>query len=139
MEEKMVISRIINSFFNGMTPLALLASCPNYMLWEAIRRENARNIELHDIFAHLLRHDEFYLLPEPIPAIQNGVEPEYIKVKSSVLLCNDNDAFWDLVRKEPAYLVSCDFNWMIAMTTENTSCGDQLCVLVSASGKLDTD
>lgn len=132
MEGKKLITSIINAFFNGSDPLALVEQCHAGMLWEAIKRENAHTMEVHDIFAHLLLHDEFYILPELIPAIQNGFEPEFIKVKSADLLLNDNDTFWDLIWKEPAYLVDCDFKWMIAMTTENTKHGTQLCVLVCA-------
>ena len=132
MEERIIISRIINSFFIGTTPTALLASCPNHMLWEAIQRENACDIELHDVFAYLLLHDEFYLLPEPIPAIQNGFDPEFIRVKSADLFLDGNNIFWDLIWKEPVYLVCCDFKWMTAMTTENTEHGTQLCVIVHA-------
>lgn len=134
-----LIENMINAFFKGSAPSELVAQCPAGMLWEAIRRENARDIELHAIFDHLLLHDEFFLLPEPIPAIQNGLDPEFVRVKSADLFSKDKNAFWELIWKEPAYLVSCDFKWMIAMTTENTSRGDQLCVLVSASRKMDTD
>ena len=68
-----LIENMINAFFKGSAPSELVAQCPAGMLWEAIRRENARDIELHAIFDHLLLHDEFFLLPEPIPAIQNGL------------------------------------------------------------------
>ena len=132
MEEKKLISSIINAFFNGLEPSELVEQCKAGMLWEAIKRENAYNIEMQDIFDHLLRYDEFFLLPELIPAIQNGFDPELIRVKSADLLLNDNDTFWDLIWKEPAYLVSCDFKWMIAMTTESTRHGTQLCVIVYA-------
>ncbi len=131
MDKKKLITSIMNAFFNGTNPSALAEQCPAGMLWEAIKREDAHYIEMHDIFAHLLLHDEFFLLPEPIPAIQNGFDLKFTRVKSADLLLNDN-TFWDLIWKEPAYLVSCDFKWMIAMTTENTRHGTQLCVIVHA-------
>lgn len=130
MEKKKFIDNICNAFFDGLTPSALAERCPNRMLWEAIKRENACNIEMHDIFSRLLQQDEFFFLPEPVPAIQNGIEPEFRKVKAAGLLLNDGDSFWDFIWKEPAYLVSCDFKWMIALTTENMADGRQLCVLV---------
>lgn len=132
MEGNELIANIINAFFNGLTPLALLESCPNRMLWEAIMQENARTIAKQDILAYLSLHDAFFVLHEPIPAIQNGFEPEFVRVESTDLLLNDTDAFWTLVGQEPAYLVSCDFKWMIVLTTENTAHGAQLCVLVCA-------
>ena len=132
MDGKMILSRIINSFFNGLERSALVEQCPNGMLWEAIKRENARDIDIHGIFAHLSTQDEFYLLPEPIPAMRNGFDPVFMRVKSEGLLRNDQDPFGDFIWKEPTYLVSCDFKWMIAMTTENTANGDQLCVFVCA-------
>ena len=133
MDGKKLITNIINSFFDGLDPSAIVEQCPNGMLWEAIKSEDAQDLEILDIFAHLSRHDEFFLLPEPISAIQNGLDPEFIRVKATDLFLNDNNAFWDLIWKEPAYLVSCDFKWMIAMTTEDTRQGTQLCVIVYAS------
>ena len=132
MDGKKLITNIINSFFDGLDPSAIVEQCPNGMLWEAIKSEDAQDLEILDIFAHLSRHDEFFLLPEPISAIQNGLDPEFIRVKTANLFLNDNNAFWDLIWKEPAYLVSCDFKWMIAMTTEDTRHNTQLCFIVYA-------
>ena len=95
-------------------------------------QENARAIAKQDILAYLSLYDAFFVLSEPIPAIQNGFEPEFVRVESTDLLFNDRDAFWTLVKQEPTYLVSCDFKWMIVLTTENTVHGTQLCVLVCA-------
>ncbi len=132
MEGTELIANIINTFFNGSTPSALVELCHAGMLWEAIRREDAHDIETQDILAYLLLHEDFFVLPEILPAIQNGLEPEFIRVKSTELIHNGKDFFWDLVRLEPTYLVSCDFKWMIALTTENTRNGTQLCVIVYA-------
>ena len=131
MEEKKIIKSIINSFFNGMSPSALLELCPNHMLWEAISRERAHLIAKEDIIPYLSQCDAFLVLQELIPAIQGGFEPEFVEVKSKDFLFSDKDAFWNLVSNEPTYLVSCDFSLMIVLTTENTERGDQLCALVS--------
>ena len=130
MEGKYLIACIINAIFNSLTPLALLDLCPNHMLWEAIGQEKAFTIAKEDIASFLSLHDAFFVLSEPLPAIQNGYAPEFVRVESTDLLLNDKNAFEALVSREPTYLVSCDFKWMIVLTTENTAHGAQLCVIV---------
>ena len=130
MEGKELIASMVKAFFDSIHLSELLDRCPNHMLWEAIGQENALAIAKEDIASFLSMHDAFFVLPEPLPAIQNGLEPEFVRAESTDLLFNDKNSFESLVCREPTYLVSCDFKWMIVLTTENTAHGAQLCVIV---------
>ena len=134
MENKTFFKNIFNAFFDGATPTEMLMRCPNHMLWEAIKREDAVIVEKQEILAYLLLKDAFWIMTDPIRTIQYGEELECIRMKCSDLLADSKENFLDFIKQEPTYLVSCDYKWMIALTTENTPHGTQLCAVVSNRG-----
>ena len=123
------ISIIRNFVFRDFVPHdidKLWKSCPNRMLWEAIRAENAATISRTDVTFTIKQTPEIYVLPEPLPAFYQNTKPPYTLVSSASLISN----FEEYAKTEPLYLISKDFSWMIVLTTENTLSGEQLCVLV---------
>ena len=130
-----LITSVANVFFNSSCPKELFGSLPCPMLWEAIRREDAVDIPREDILPYLLDKGAFWVFPEPVPAFMDGIEPEYARVESAEQFNKNKIDFWRLVCREPTYIVDCDNKWMIALTTENTVHGGQLCVLVNPMNK----
>ena len=100
--------------------------CPNRMLWETIRAEDAAIISHADVFTLVKQTSEVYVLPEPLPAFYQNQEVTYAVV-SSYDFIND---FFEYTKTEPLYVFSNDFSWIIVFTTENTPDGEQLCLLV---------
>ena len=100
--------------------------CPNKMLWEAIRAENAVIISHANVLALLMQVSEVFVFPEPLPAFYQNQEAAYTVVSSYDFIKD----FPEYIKTEPLYVLSNDFSWMIVFTTENTPDGEQLCVLV---------
>lgn len=100
--------------------------CPNRMLWEAIRAEDAAIVSHADILTLVKQTSEVYLLPEPLPAFYQNQEVTYTLVSSRDFV----DDFSEYAKTEPLYMFSHDFSWMIVFTTENTPTGEQLCIEV---------
>ena len=132
MENNELATNIINSFFCGATPFDLWSCCPNHMLWEAIKQADAFTIAQQDIPTFLISHNDFFLLPEPLPAIYNGLTPEYAKINCADLFAKHKTGIGELIIQEPMYIVDSEFRWMIVLTTENTQSATQLCVIVYA-------
>lgn len=101
-------------------------SCPNRMLWEAIRAEDALIVSYTDVLTLVNQTSEVYVLPEPLPAFHQNQEVACAIVSSDDFI----SGFSEYVKAEPLYVFSRDFSWMIVFTTENTPDGEQLCVLV---------
>lgn len=100
--------------------------CPNRMLWEAIRTEDAAIVSHADILTLVKQTSEVYLLPEPLPAFYQNQEVNYTLVSSRDFV----DDFSEYAKTEPLYVFPNDFSWMIVFTTENTPTGEQLCIEV---------
>lgn len=100
--------------------------CPNRMLWEAIRAEDAAIVSHADILTLVRQTSEVYLLPEPLPAFYQNQEVTYTLVSSRDFVHD----FSEYAKTEPLYVFPNDFSWMIVFTTENTPTGEQLCILV---------
>ena len=124
-------------FFPGRSVQDLWATCHCQMLWEAIKREDARVISINDL-PPLLRSDAFVIIaPEPLPAIYMGIDPAFKVIDKETIvnaLLNYPDVPWvrseSILEVEPIYLFAVDFSWMIALTTENTVEGKRLCVVI---------
>ena len=101
-------------------------SCPNRMLWEAVRTEDATILSRSDVICTATHTPEIFVLSEPLPAFYRNIEPDYTLVPSSEFIEN----FSEYAKEEPLYLLSKDFSWMIILTTETTPSGEQLYVLV---------
>lgn len=101
-------------------------SCPNRMLWEAVRAEDAAIISQTDVIFTIKHTPEIFVLSEPLPAFCRNTELDYTLVPSSEFVAD----FAEYAKEEPLYLLSKDFSWMIILTTENTPSGEQLCVLL---------
>lgn len=100
--------------------------CPNRMLWEAIRAEDAAIISHADVRTLIKQTSEVYVLPEPLPAFYQNQEVTYAVVSSNDFV----EDFSEYVKTEPLYVFSNNFSWMIVFTTENTPDGEQLCALI---------
>ena len=134
MENMLIGKRIVETFFSGISVIDLWKSCPCQMLWEAINKANSTIISQYDVLQQLRRFSSVYILPELLPAIYLGIEPAYKLVKCSSFPEDNESLFgnatlgeWNLLDVEPLYIVSCDFSWMIVLTTENTPSGERLC------------
>ena len=101
-------------------------SCPNRMLWETIRAEDAVIVSHADALTIVKQTSEVYVLPEPLPALYLNQEVTYTLVSSFSFV----DDFSKYAKTEPLYVFSNDFSWMIVFTTENTPDGEQLCAFV---------
>ena len=100
--------------------------CPNRMLWEAIRAEDAAIVSHADILTLVKQASEVYLLSEPLPAFYQNQEVNYTLVSSRDFVHD----FSEYAKTEPLYVFPNDFSWMIVFTTENTPTGEQLCIEV---------
>ena len=104
---------------------------------EVYKREDGKDIAICDL-PHLVQNEAFvFIAPEPLPAMYMGIDPAFQLVNKETLLdalVNYQDSPWgsgkSILEVEPVYLFSVDFSWMIALTTENTTDGKRLCVLV---------
>lgn len=133
MNDNEIVKNILKYFFRDIAPSHLRRQCPNQMLWEGIRQPDAVTIEQNGIVNFLLQQNEFYVFPELFPAICENTSPEHVCISSETLGAMHKDEICELINNEPTYVVSCDFQWMIILTSENTHNGDQLCVLVYAN------
>lgn len=125
----MDISIIRNSIIRDFLPRDMdkvWHHCPNRMLWEAIRAEDAAIVSHADILTLVKQASEVYLLPEPLPAFYQNQEVNYTLVSSRDFVHD----FSEYAKTEPLYVFPNDFSWMIVFTTENTPTGEQLCILV---------
>lgn len=123
------ISIIRNFFVRDFLPKDMdkvWYSCPNRMLWEASRAEDAVIISHADVLTIVKQTSQVYVLPEPLPAFFQNQEVTYTLVSSFSFV----DDFSKYTKTEPLYVFSHDFSWMIVFTTENTPDGEQLCVFV---------
>ena len=131
MECRDLFKNVLSRFFSNASPLELWTICPNHMLWEAIKQEDAQPIELLCIPDFLKQQKVFFAFPEPLPAIYNNKLLEYVQIE-----CSDENkddlVTYGLFEQEPLYIVDCEFKWMVVLTTENTQTGTQLCVMVNA-------
>ena len=117
----------------------LWGTCHCQMLWEAIKREDARDISINDL-PQLLHSDAFVIIaPEPLPAMYMGTAPAFQLISKDILLealTDYQDMPWikgkSIFEVEPIYLFAVDLSWMIALTTENTTDGKRLCVVVNS-------
>ena len=133
----MKTDNIVSTFFPGRSVKELWETCRCQMLWEAIKREDGKEIAICDL-PHLVQNEAFVIIaPEPLPAMYMGIAPAFQLVNKETLLdalVNYQDSPWgsgkSILEVEPVYLFSVDFSWMIALTTENTTDGKRLCVLV---------
>ena len=100
--------------------------CPNRMLWEAIRAEDAAIISHEEIRDLVKQATAVCVLPEPLPAFHQNQQAAYTLVSSPDFL----DGFSQYTKMEPLYLFCNDFSWMVVFTTENTPNGKQLCIFV---------
>ena len=121
-----IISEFIQRTFEPSEIEKLWNTCPNQMLWEAINADDAVFLSQGAVLATVEQVSDVYVLSEPLPAFYQGIEPTYSLVPSTSFICK----FSEYAKAEPLYLISNDFSWMIAMTTENTPSGEQLCVLL---------
>ena len=126
MENKELVTNLLDNFFSGTSISDLDSCCGNQMLWEAIKRKDVQIITQENIVDFLLQQKVFFILPEPLPAIIDQNSVEYVCVD----LNRDQFDICGLFTQEPTYIIDCDFKWMIVLTTENTQSGTQLCVLV---------
>lgn len=132
--------RLQRAFFRNRSPLSLWESCPNVMLWETIGAEECAVMSNEEIISLLGCVSTVLLFPEPLPAIYLGVEPEFERLSSDTVIramTTDSDVTVrkenNILGEEPLYLVDCNFTWMLIFTTETTSNGERLCVLLHAS------
>lgn len=132
---------IIKNFFDDRSISDLWKTCNCQMLWEAIKKEDATFISRPEILQQLQNAKYVFILPELLPTLYIGSDPSYMAMRFSDLerVCEA----WSnnpLIRGncifeiEPLYIVSCDFRWMIVLTTENTPSGEQLCILMHGLG-----
>ena len=123
------ISIIRNFFVRDFLPNDMdkvWTSCPNRMLWETIRAEDAVIVSHADVLTIVKQTSEVYVLPEPLPSLYLNQEVTCTLVSSFSFV----DDFSKYVKTEPLYVFSNDFSWMIVFTTENTQDGEQICVFV---------
>lgn len=122
--------RDIQNLWNG---------CPNQMLWEAIKASDAKIVTWQDILRLLRKTSFVYAFPEPLPSLYLGAEPAYSVFRTEEVLARathltgastSNEEGYNGFTIEPLYLICADCSWMIALTTENTPSGDQLCALL---------
>lgn len=141
MEQIGIGKTIIKNFFYDRSVSDLWKTCHCQMLWEAVPKADAKYISRHQILQQLQRSQCVFILPELLPSLYIGSEPSYKAMQISDLL-NDIES-WSynpllcrnsIFEIEPLYIVSCDFKWMIILTTENTVSGEQLCVFMHGLG-----
>lgn len=140
--EHMLSGRQILSFFfphirsqSGIQ--GLWNRCPNQMLWEAIRTSDATIVTWHEVLQLLHETPFVFAFPEPLPFLYLGAEPVYSIFPTEELLegspypaGTSNSKKTNVLAIEPLYLICSDHSWMIALTTENTPSGGQLCALL---------
>ncbi len=135
MDATQVGSTLYKTFFSEYSIQDLWKTCPCQMLWEAIRKESALIISMDDVKKKLQNVKSVYILPEPLPAMYMGMEPNYRLVSCEEILNDDAKNgkchYWQI---EPIYIINTDYSWMIVLTTENTPSGEQMIALVNRTG-----
>lgn len=107
------------------------------MLWEVIKSTDAKILSPQDVLQQLRQTPSVLLFPESLPSLYLGADPAYTIASTPTII----EKAWSWLNNslgqgisafeiEPLYVVSCDYSWMIVLTTENTRSGDQLCVLM---------
>ena len=133
-----ILNRFFADDFSRHGIQNLWNTCPNQMLWEAIPGADAEVLSPPEVLQQLRQCPSVLLFPEPLPSLYLDAEPAYALVATSALI--ENAELWrsnsmrrgnSVLEIEPLYIVSCDYFWMIVLTTENTRTGDQLCVRIT--------
>lgn len=137
------IQKLICRFFSDDTDprnvKELWRSCPNQMIWEALRGEDAVILSQEEVLRHLRQQPEMLVFTEPLPDLYLGTDVPCRLISGEDIV--GNSEFWQqsvnerghtILEIEPLYIVGLDLSWLIVVTPENTPDGGTLCVLVTA-------
>lgn len=117
----------------------LFQFCPNHMLWECIRRNDAVLLSWKEALHFLERDEPIYVFREPLPnlsankPLQGALVPGH--TLREALASENGEALPFSVQRNgenPLYIFDEAFHWMLVLTEENTSDGEELCVLLRA-------
>ncbi|MBQ8834529.1 MAG: hypothetical protein IJ001_06355 [Oscillospiraceae bacterium] len=129
--------KIIDYFFNQYSIEELYALCPSHMLWEAIKEEDAVMLTYSQVLDLIQNTSSVFLFAEPLPALYAGKSVPCKDIPGKEF--EKNIVTWEAGRTEPLYILNTDFTWMIALTAENDSIGEEVCALLESQSPGDAE